>query len=711
MAESTQHKLSRVRPPRVQITYDVETGGAATKKELPFIVGCFAPLSGKSERKLPPISQRKMVEIDRDNFDKVMESIAPKVAFSVPRTLSGAGDLQVNITFNSINDFGPKEVLLQVGDLAKLYSERSRLRDFLAKLDGNDSLMNIILEILADEDRVSKLKSIIAESHDRILEARAITETKNRNEAVLAAIPEEGRAEGTDINRMLMAGKMVLESSQIPYALELVAEFTMQVLVQDDLLPARGNEVNVAAMVSRRISQKDQLISRQLNHVLHHHEFQALEATWRGLHYLVMKSETGAKLKIKVLNTTFDDLYKDLDKAVEFDQSGLFKIIYENEYGTFGGNPYSLLIGDFQIGRSPRDIAFLEKMSNLAAAAHAPFIASAYSKLFDLEDFDGLHKPRDLTKLFESSELAKWRSFRESEDSRYVTLTLPKVMLRLPYHHEKNPVDGIDFDEVVAVSVYEVDEAGSINTDSQGRPVVVTQVNANGIAVEQTRKSVDANKLLWGNPAFTLGAVITNAFAKYGWTAAIRGVEGGGIVDELPAYTYETEDGDVTLTCPTQVSITDRREKELNDLGFMALCHCKGTDKAVFFGGQTTNKAKSYMTDSASKNAQVSSMLPYMLASSRFAHYIKIMMRERLGSFMTAQNVEDYLNGWIKQYVLLDDTATQALKARFPLREARVSVTEMAGKVGSYRATVFLRPHFQLEELTASIRLVADLPA
>lgn len=396
---------------------------------------------------------------------------------------------------------------------------------------------------------------------------------------------------------------------------------------------------------------------------------------------------------------------------MEFDQSNLFKIVYEKEFGTFGGEPYSILVGDYQIGRTARDIDFAEKMSNLAAAAHAPFISSAYSRLFDMEDFDALHKPRDLAKLFESAELIKWRAFRETEDSRYVTLTLPKVLLRLPYHHENNPAEGVYFDEDVAITLYELDEQGEVVRDKAGNPVILTDADASGVITERVAKSVDATKMLWGNPAFILGRVITRAFELHGWTAAIKGVEGGGLVEGLPAYTYETEDGDISLNCPTQVAITDRREKELNDLGFMAICHCKGSDKAAFFGGQTTNKARQYLSESANKNAQISSMLPYMLASARFAHYIKVMMRERVGTFMTRQNVSDYLNSWITQYVLLDDGAPQAMKARFPLRDARIDVTEVEDKVGAYRATVFLRPHFQLEELTASIRLVAELPA
>jgi type VI secretion system protein ImpC len=505
---------------------------------------------------------------------------------------------------------------------------------------------------------------------------------------------------------------MILEESQIPYVLELIEEFIRQFVESGDLdFEDADNPVNLGAVISARVAQQDQLVSRQLNYVMHHDDFQALEASWRGLHYLVMNTETSNRLKIRVLNATFDELYKDLDKAVEFDQSTLFKLIYEEEYGTFGGEPYSLLLGDYEIGRKARDIIFAERMSNLAAAAHAPFISSAYSKLFDLEDFDDLHKPRDLTKLFESAELIKWRSFRDTEDSRYVTLAMPKVLLRLPYHHENNPVDEIYFDEDVAITLYEVDENGEVFLDKAGHPVAVTSEDANGAMIEKAKKRVDARKMLWGNAAYVLGRVITRAFEQHGWTAAIRGVEGGGLVEGLPAYTYESEDGEISLNCPTQVSITDRREKELNDLGFMAICHCKGSDKAAFFGGQTTNKARQYNTDAANKNAQVSSMLPYMLAASRFAHYIKVMMRERIGTFMTRDNVSDYLNVWISQYVLLDDSATQGLKAKYPLREARVDVTDVEGKVGSYRATVFLRPHFQLEELTASVRLVADLPS
>jgi type VI secretion system protein ImpC len=348
-------------------------------------------------------------------------------------------------------------------------------------------------------------------------------------------------------------------------------------------------------------------------------------------------------------------------------------MIYEEEYGTFGGAPFSCLIGDYEFGRHPQDIALLEKLSQVAAAAHAPFVAAAGPRLFDMDSFTELAGPRDLAKIFESSELIKWRSFRETEHARYVSLVLPRVLLRLPYGPDMVPVEGFDFTEDV--------------------------------------DGTDHGRYLWGNAAWALGLRITEAFARFGWTAAIRGVEGGGLVQGLPTHTFQTDEGDIALKCPTEIAITDRREKEINDLGLLALCHCKGTDYAAFFGGQTANKPKVYNTDEANANARVSAMLPYVLAASRFAHYLKAIIRDKIGSFQTAGDISAFLNAWIIQYVLLNDDASQEMKARYPLSEARVDVTEIDGKPGCYNATVFLKPHFQLEELTASIRLVAELPA
>jgi type VI secretion system protein ImpC len=469
------------------------------------------------------------------------------------------------------------------------------------------------------------------------------------------------------LEQMMVEGKLARDEGQKPYARDLVGEFIDSVIES-------GTDVSndTVAAINQKIAEIDALIGEQLNEIMHHEDFQTLEASWRGLHYLVMNTETGTQLKLRLLNTSKKDVLADLEKAVEFDQSALFKMIYEEEYGTFGGHPYSCLLADFEFGRHPQDFALMEKLAEVAAAAHAPMLTAASPRLFDLDSFTQLGQPRDLAKIFESAELIKWRSFRDSEDSRYMVLTLPHVLLRLPYGPETVPVEGVDFVE-----------------DVDGR---------------------DHAKYLWGNAAWALGQRITNAFSLYGWTAAIRGVEGGGIVKGLPTHTFQTDEGDIALKCPTEIAITDRREKELSDLGFISLCHCKGTDYAAFFGGQTAQKPKKYNTDFANANAALSARLPYILAASRFAHYLKAIMRDKVGSFLTAANVEEYLNTWIANYVLLTDDAPQGTKARFPLREARVDVREIPGKPGAYNATVFLKPHFQLEELTASVRLVAELP-
>lgn len=469
------------------------------------------------------------------------------------------------------------------------------------------------------------------------------------------------------LDRIIQEGKMARDESQQAYARDLVAEFVNQIL--DEGMTVSKDTV---ASIEARVAEIDRLLSDQLNEILHDEEFQRMEASWRGLHFLVMNSETSTKLKLRLLNVTKKELLTDLEKATEFDQSALFKKIYEEEYGTFGGHPYGLLVGDYEFGRHPQDMALLEKLSGVAAAAHAPFIAAASPRLFDMDSFTELGVPRDLAKIFESLELIKWRSFRDSEDSRYVTLALPHILLRLPYGPDTVPVEGFNFVE-----------------DVDGR---------------------DHRKYLWGNAAWALAQRITNAFALYGWCAAIRGVEGGGLVEGLPTHTFKTDEGDIALKCPTEIAITDRREKELDTLGFLSLIHCKGTDYAAFFGGQTTQKPKVYDTNEANANARISAMLPYILAASRFAHYIKAIMRDKIGSFMTAENVASYLNRWIGNYVMGRDDAGQSLKAQYPLREARVDVKETPGKPGSYKAVVFLRPHFQLEELTTSIRLVAQLP-
>lgn len=430
---------------------------------------------------------------------------------------------------------------------------------------------------------------------------------------------------------------------------------------------------NLSVTLDARVAELDQLISTQLSEIMHHPEFQKLESTWTGLNYLCKQTSTGANLKIQVFNATKKELIKDFKTAIDFDQSVLFKKVYEEEFGTFGGAPFGTLLGEFDITRQPEDMYFVEQMSHVAAAAHAPFIAAASPELFGIDSFDELGKPRDLSKVFDTVEYAKWKSFRESEDSRYVGLTLPRFLGRLPY----NPRDG---------------------------------VTTEGFNFVEDVDGADHSRYLWVNTAYAFGARLTAAFESHGWCAAIRGVEGGGLVEDLPTHTFKTDEGEVALKCPTEVAITDRREKELSDLGFIPLVHCKNTDYAAFFGAQSTQKAAKYDSDAANANAVLSAQLQYMFAVCRIAHYMKSMMRDKVGSFSNTLEVERYLHNWLMQYVVDADDASQAMRAQRPLRQAQVEVAEVPGRPGVYRAVAFIRPHFQLDELSVSLRLVAEMP-
>jgi type VI secretion system protein ImpC len=469
------------------------------------------------------------------------------------------------------------------------------------------------------------------------------------------------------LDQIVEEGRLARDPAAKERGKNLVKEFVAQVL-EGAMTVSKDAE----AMITARIAQIDHLVSIQLNEVLHHPEFQKLEASWRGLKYLMDQSETSDKLKIRVLNVTKKELLRDLQRAPEFDQSALFKKVYEEEYGVFGGAPFSALLGNYEFGRGPEDIELLEKISNVAAAAHAPFLTGASPDMLNMDSFSTIDAPRDMAKIFDSADYAKWKSFRQSEDSRYVGLCLPHILMRLPYGKNGASIEGFNYEEGVDGSEH--------------------------------------NKYLWGNAAWSLGARLTAAFANYGWCAAIRGVEGGGLVEGLPTHTFTTDSGDVALKCPTESPITDRREKELADLGFVPLLHCKGTDYAAFFSVQSAQKPKLYDKDAANANARLSTQLPYILAISRFAHYMKVMMRDKIGSFMSRGECENFLNTWILQYVVGNDNVAAEVKARKPLREAKVEVVDIPGKPGAYRAVAYLKPHFQLDELSVSLRLVADLP-
>ena len=436
---------------------------------------------------------------------------------------------------------------------------------------------------------------------------------------------------------------------------------------------------NLTATITRAIAAIDSAISKQLAAIMHQEKFQKLEGSWRGLQYLVKNSETSAQLKIRMLNASKKEVAKDLSKAIEFDQSQLFKTIYESEFGTAGGEPYGVLIGDYEFNNTPPDLEMLSEISHIAAAGFCPFLSAAGPGMLGLDSYTDLAKPRDLEKIFQTADYTKWRSFRDSEDARFVTLCLPRTLSRLPYGEATKPVEGFRFEE------FPVDSAG---------------------------RNVEAghDQFCWMNAAYVMGTVMTRAFSEYGWCTSIRGVEGGGKVENLPTFNFLSEDGDIDMKCPTEIGISDRREAELSKLGFLPLCHFKNNDYAAFFGAQTAQKPKKYDRPDATANAAISARLPYMMATSRIAHYLKVMARDKIGSFMEVEDAEVMLNRWINNYVNVADNAGPEMKAQYPLREARIEVREVEGSPGSYNAVAYLRPWLQMEELTTSLRLVASIP-
>jgi type VI secretion system protein ImpC len=483
-----------------------------------------------------------------------------------------------------------------------------------------------------------------------------------------AQAAEAQAQEFTLLDQIVESGRFGADTPARERGKNLVKEFVGQFL-EGHMNVAR----DVETMINQRIAQIDHLLSLQLNEILHHPDFQKLEGSWRGLRHLVFNSSSNSQLKIRVMNVTKKELLRDMQRAPEFDQSALFKKVYEEEYGVFGGAPFGALIGDFEFGKHPEDVELLEKIASVASAAHAPFFAAAAPSLMNLDSWTQIDAPRDLSKIFDSTEYSKWKGFRQSEDSRYVGLCLPRTLGRLPYGPDSKPVDEFNYNEQVDGS--------------------------------------DHSKYLWTNAAYSMGQRLADSFTKFGMCVAIRGVEGGGLVEGLPVHNFRTDDGDTVMKCPTESPITDRREKELADLGFIPLVHCKNTDYAAFFSVQSAQRPKLYDDDKANANARLSTQLPYIMAVSRFAHYLKAMMRDKIGSFMSRSEAEQFLNRWITQYVTPDDNAGPVAKSKCPLREARIDVVDVPGKPGAYRAVAFMRPHFQLDELTVSLRLVAELPA
>lgn len=449
----------------------------------------------------------------------------------------------------------------------------------------------------------------------------------------------------------------------------------VRTLVEQALSETRLLTDDAINTIESIISEIDRKMTEQINLIMHHDDFKSLEGSWRGLYHLVSNTETDETLKLRVLNIKKEEVAKTIKKfkGTNWDQSPLFKKLYEEEYGTAGGEPYGCLVGDYYFNHTAQDVAILKGMAQIAAASHCPFIAAPDPSLMNMDSWQELSNPRDLTKIFQSPEYAPWRSLRDSEDSKYLALAMPRFLSRQPYSIKDNPIDEFNFDE---------DTGGA-----------------------------DHSKFVWSNSAYAMATNINQAFKTYGWCSSIRGAESGGMVEGLPCHTFNTDDGGVAMKCPTEIAITDRREAELAKNGLMPLVHWKNTDYAVFIGAQTLQKPAEYDDPDATANANLSVRLPYLFATCRFAHYLKCIVRDKIGSFAEREDMQKFLNKWIMQYVTSDSTASQEMKARYPLAAAQVQVEDIEGNPGYYSAKFFLRPHYQLEGLTVSLRLVSKLPS
>src|SRR3954447_3312155 len=452
-------------------------------------------------------------------------------------------------------------------------------------------------------------------------------------------------------------------------------KLAVQTLAEQALSATNLISDNALKTIEAIIAEIDRKLSEQINLILHNEDFKALEGSWRGLHYLVNNTETGENLKIRVMNISKKDVSKTLKKykGTAWDQSPLFKKLYEEEFGMPGGQPYGCLMGDYYFDHSAPDVEMLAGIAQISAAAHAPFLTAAAPSLLNMESWQELSNPRDLAKIFGTPEYAAWKSLRQSEDARYLGLTMPRVLARMPYGAKTAPVDEFAFEE-----------------DTSG---------------------ADHSKYVWTNAAYAMATNVTRSFKLYGWCARIRGAESGGMVEGLPVHSFPTDDGGVDMKCPTEIGITDRREKELADCGFMPLSHWKNTDYAVFVGAQSLQKPQAYDDPDATANANLAARLPYLFATCRFAHYLKCMVRDKIGGFATRDTLEAWLNKWIANFVDSSPSSSEETKARFPLSEAQVVVEEDKENPGYYSSKFYLKPHYQLEGLTVSLRLVSKLPA
>lgn len=646
---SSQKFIARNRAPRVQIDYSVELYGAEKRIVVPFVVGVFADLAGSSRDSLSTLEDRRFVDIDVDNFDARMSWIEPRVTFTIPSPKPEDEQLNIDIRFHSLDDFSPAAIARKIPALNDLLHQRTLLSSLHAFVDGKAGAEEIIDRIADDESfrsSIVSLASVSASDDDEPLstdEFGALLEKEFK--------PRSDRAR-----------------EQVEEAVQVLAA-----RVQTDLAAGVAASPDLILGI---IDEIDAVLSKHLDMVLHHQDLRQLEGAWRGLHFLVANTESDELLKIRFICLSKREFGRTIKryKGVAWQHSPIFKKIYDEQYSQLGGEPFGCLIGDYEFDHSPPDVEILHGMSMISAAAHAPFIAAVAPSVMQLESWQDIAKPRDLTKVFETVEYAAWRALRESEDSKFIALTMPRFLGRLPYGNETDPVEEF--------------------------------------AYEESHSGAAPDTYVWCNSAYAMGTNITRAFKEYGWCARIRGIESGGLVEGLPAMAFPSDDGSVSPRSPTEVAITDRWEAELAAKGIMTLLHRKGSDFAAFIGAQSFHKLADYDDPDITAAASLAARLPYLLASCRFVQYLKCIVRDQVGSFYNREQMERHLNEWVGQYVDHDPaSSSEESKARRPLADAQLVIEDIEGDPANYQAKFYLRPHFQLEGLTTTLRFMTTLPA
>ena len=634
--ESLPTKLDRVRTAPTHITYDVEIGDSIEMRELPFVIGVLADLSGATSEPVARLRDRKFIEVERDTFDLVLDTVRPHLTLAVSNAFIDDGSkLGVYLSFRSMNDFSPIAIALQIPFISSLLDVRKRLLNLQKTPPGNDQ---------AGEGREN------TSAHPQLGDDRApeLTELGELLKHCLASDPFKCQSNADDDSFLVSLWRTLQGISQ--------AETTWS--------------PDIASVIHARLKELDNLLSRQVDSIFHHPDFKSLEATWRGLQYLVSQVEASPRMRVRVLNVNKRQLLRDATIYPGVEQACLFKKVFDEEYGTLGGTPFAALIWDSYFTHLPEDVAILNFISQVAASSHAPFIAAAAPEIFGLQDFGEITRPISVTKLFDFEGFAKWKAFRREESARFTSLVLPRFLLRLPYRNESDPVEDFWYEERV----------------------------------------VEHQDYLWGSAAFAFGMTLLHAFERSGWCAAIHGVDGGGRLGGLPAHVFSNYSGDVLMKCPTEATISDRRAAELEQLGFTPLLSVKGTTNAAFLSVISCHDFSEVSNADSGVCEDLPANLDGVFAVSRFAHYLRCVMRDKIGCQMSIQEWSDYLNRWITSYVFTEDTAHSTTEAQFPLRSASVCLEALPDNPQSLRVVLMIQPRFQVASWMPPLRTTILFP-